>query len=120
MVQYSQSHGQKINLVPAVLLGALIAYLVTLPLAWPLAATQHDLGLLGFLGLTQLAIPCVLSMWCASVLKAPEITLLALLEIIFGILLAWVGAGEVPVGSVLYGGALVMGALVINQLMSGR
>ena len=120
VVQYSQSHGQKIDLVPAVLLGALISCLVTLPLAWPLAATPHDLGLLGFLGLTQLAIPCVLSVSCASVLKAPEISLLALLEIIFGILLAWVGAGEIPGSSVLSGGALVMGALVMNQLMSGR
>jgi len=120
VVQHSQSHGQKIDLVPAVLLGALISCLVTLPLAWPLAATPHDLGLLGFLGLTQLAIPCVLAVWCATVLKAPEISLLALLEIIFGILLAWVGAGEVPGSSVLYGGALVIGALVINELMAWR
>jgi hypothetical protein len=30
------------------------------------------------------------------VLKAPEVALLGLLEVIFGILLAWVGAGEVP------------------------
>jgi len=70
--------------------------------------------------LTQLAIPCVLAVWCATVLKAPEISLLALLEIIFGILLAWVGAGEVPGSSVLYGGALVIGALVINELMAWR
>ena len=120
VVQHSQSHGQKIDLVPAVLLGALISCLVTLPLAWPLVATPHDIGLLGFLGLTQLAIPCVLAVWCATVLKAPEISLLALLEIIFGILLAWVGAGEVPGSSVLYGGALVIGALVINELMAWR
>ncbi len=120
VVQYSQSHGKKIDLIPAVLVGALVSCLVTLPLAWPLAATPHDLGLLGFLGLTQLAIPCVLAVWCATVLKAPEISLLALLEIIFGILLAWVGAGEEPGRNVLYGGALVIGALVINELMAWR
>jgi drug/metabolite transporter (DMT)-like permease len=120
VVQHSQSHGQKIDLVPAVLVGALMSCLMTLPLAWPLAATPHDIGLLGFLGLTQLAIPCALSVWCASVLKAPEISLLALLEIVFGILLAWLGAGEVPGSSVLYGGALVIGALVINELMAWR
>ena len=120
VVQHGQTHGKKIDLVPAVLLGALMSCLVTLPLAWPLTATPHDIGLLGFLGLTQLAIPCALSVWCASVLKAPEISLLALLEIIFGILLAWVGAGEVPGDSVLYGGALVIGALVINELMGWR
>ena len=120
VVQHSQVHGQKIDLIPAVLIGAVISSLVTLPLAWPFAATSHDIGLLAFLGLTQLAIPCVLSVWCASKLKAPEISLLALLEIIFGILLVWVGANEVPDSSVLYGGALVIGALVINEILGWK
>ena len=96
VVQYNRSHGQKIDMVPAVLLGAVISSLVTLPLSFPLAATPHDVGLLALLGLFQLAIPCVLSVLCAGVLKAPEVALLALLEVIFGILLAWFGANEVP------------------------
>jgi drug/metabolite transporter (DMT)-like permease len=57
---------------------------------------------------------------CASVLKAPEVALLALLEVIFGILLAWLGANEVPGPSVLTGGALVIGALVVNELIGWR
>lgn len=120
VVQHSQAHGQKIDLIPAVLVGAVISSLVTLPLAWPFAATSHDVSLLAFLGLTQLAIPCVLSVWCASKLKAPEISLLALLEIIFGILLVWLGAGEAPGDSVWYGGALVISALVMNEIMGWR
>lgn len=120
VVQRSQAHGEKIDLVPAVLVGAFISALTTLPLAFPFAATAHDLGLLALLGLVQLAIPCVLSVICARVLKAPEISLLALLEIIFGILLAWVGAGEVPAASVLTGGTLVIGALVANELLGWR
>ena len=120
VVQNSQAHGQKIDLIPAVLVGAVISSLITLPLAWPFAATPHDVGLLAFLGLMQLAIPCVLSVWCASKLKAPEISLLALLEIIFGILLVWVGAGEAPGSSVLYGGALVIGALVMNEILEWK
>ena len=120
VVQHSQANGQKIDLIPAVLVGAAISSLVTLPLAWPFAATPHDIGLLAFLGLTQLAIPCVLSVWCASKLKAPEISLLALLEIIFGILLVWAGANEVPDNSVLYGGALVIGALMMNEILGWK
>lgn len=120
VVQRSQAHGEKIDLVPAVLVGAVISSLLTLPLAFPFAATPHDIGLLAVLGLVQLAIPCVLSVVCARVLKAPEMALLALLEIIFGIILAWVGAGEVPAASVLTGGMLVIGALVINELMGWR
>lgn len=117
LVQRSQAQGQKIDLMPAVLIGAIISSLATLPLALPWSASAHDLGWLAFLGLTQLAIPCVLSVWCASALKAPEISLLALLEVIFGILWAWIGAGEVPSTSVYTGGALVIGALVVNEWM---
>ena len=120
VVQYASAHGRKIDLVPAVLVGALLSSLVTLPLALPFSATPHDLALLAMLGLVQLAIPCVLVVLCAGVLKAPEVALLGLLEVIFGILLAWLGAGEKPAPSVLSGGTLVIGALVINELIGWR
>jgi drug/metabolite transporter (DMT)-like permease len=68
----------------------------------------------------QLAIPCTLSVIAARVLAAPEVSLLALLEIIFGIGLAWAFAGEVPAASVLTGGALVMAALVANEALALR
>ena len=120
VVQRSQARGLNVDLVPAVLVGAVISSLTTLPLAMPFQASGHDVGLLALLGLVQLAIPCALSVVCARVLKAPEIALLASLEVIFGILLAWVGADEVPSQTVLAGGALVIGALVINELVSWR
>jgi hypothetical protein len=47
------------------------------PASWPPAT---DVAWLGLLGLVQLAIPCTLSVICARVLKAPEVSLLALLE----------------------------------------
>jgi drug/metabolite transporter (DMT)-like permease len=94
-----------------------ISTLIALPLSLPLVATPRDMLLLGGLGLMQLAIPCVLAVVCARVLKAPEMSLLALLEVVFGILLAWVGAGEVPGGNVLWGGSLVIAALVANELL---
>jgi drug/metabolite transporter (DMT)-like permease len=115
VVQHSGAQGQKIDLVPAVLVGAALSSLATLPLALPFSATPHDISLLALLGLFQLAIPCVLAVRCAGVLKAPEVALLALLEVIFGILLAWVGAGEAPGSSVLTGGSLVIAALVVNE-----
>ena len=120
VVQYSRQSGKNIDLVPAVLVGAVVSCLVTLPLSIPFSATPHDLGLLAILGLFQLAIPCVLSVLCSSVLKAPEVSLLGLLEVIFGILLAWAGAQEVPSTHVLTGGALVITALVLNELIGWR
>jgi drug/metabolite transporter (DMT)-like permease len=118
--QRAHAQGQQVDLVPAVLIGALISSLATLPLAVPFAATGRDIGLLAMLGLVQLAIPCVLAMLCARVLQAPEMSLLALLEVVFGILLAWVGAGEVPRPTVLTGGTLVLGALLMNELVGWR
>jgi len=120
VTQRSHAQGHDVDLVPAVLVGAAISSLVTLPLAMPLQASGHDVALLALLGLVQLAIPCALSVICARVLKAPEISLLGLLEVIFGIVLAWWGAGEAPTPTVLTGGALVIGALMFNELLGWR
>ncbi len=120
IVQRSQSHGEKIDLVPAVLLGAVISAWATLPLAFPFVATPHDIAWLALLGLVQLAIPCVLAVLCARVLKAPEVSLLALLEVIFGILWAWLWGNETPGREVLLGGMLVVGALLANELLGMR
>jgi drug/metabolite transporter (DMT)-like permease len=113
--QHAHDQGHDLDLVPAVLLGAMLSALATCLLAWPFQASAHDVTLLGLLGVFQLAIPCVLCMVCARVLQAPEISLLQLLEVIFGILLAWLGANEVPGMPVVIGGSLVIGALVANE-----
>jgi drug/metabolite transporter (DMT)-like permease len=120
VTQHAHAQGKDIDMIPAVLIGAVISSVVTLPLSFPFQATTHDVGLLAGLGLFQLAIPCVLVVVCTRVLKAPEVALLGLLEVIFGILLAWAGAGEVPGRDVLLGGSLVIGALVVNELVAWR
>jgi drug/metabolite transporter (DMT)-like permease len=108
------------DMLPAVLIGALLSALATLPLASPLSASTHDLGLLALLGVVQLAIPCLLMVRLTRELPAPEISLLALLEVIFGVAWAWLGAGEVPTVSVVLGGGLVLGALMANELAARR
>jgi drug/metabolite transporter (DMT)-like permease len=120
LVQKSHAEGLNLDLVPSVLLGAVISTLLTLPLAWPFQASAHDVLLLAGLGLFQLAIPCALSVICARVLKAPEVALLALLEIVFGIALAWLGANEAPQLNVLFGGVLVLSALLLNEWLGWR
>ncbi len=108
------------DMLPAVLIGALLSAAVTLPLSLPFSATAHDLSLLALLGVVQLAIPCLLAVQLARVLPAAEISLLALLEVVFGVLLAWVGAGEAPSPTTVQGGLLVVGALLANELLSLR
>lgn len=106
--------------LPAVLLGALISAAVTLPLALPFAASGHDLGLLALLGVVQLAIPCLLVIRVACHLSAPEVALLSLLEVIFGVLWVWLASGEQPTPAVLLGGLVVIASLVANELINLR
>jgi len=108
------------DMLPAVLLGALLSALIMLPLSLPFSATAHDLSLLGLLGFFQLAVPCLLAVQLTKVLPAPEISLLCLLEVIFGVLLVWLGAGESPAPTALAGGALVIGALLFNEGLALR
>ena len=108
------------DMLPAVLLGALLSALVSWPLSLPWSATAHDLSLLALLGVFQLALPCLLVVGLARVLPAPEISLIGLLEVVFGVLLVWVGAGEAPGSSALVGGAVVIAALLVNEWLALR
>ncbi len=112
--------GRGPDMLVAVLLGALISAALALPLAWPLQAGAQDLSLLAGLGVFQLALPCLLVVRLTRVLAAPEIALLGLLEVIFGVLWAWLGAGEAPSSAALVGGAMVLAALIGNELLGLR
>ena len=119
VIQHNRS-AAGIDLLPAVLIGAVISALLTLPLAVPFAASPHDLGRLALLGVVQLSIPCLMSVSAARFLSAPEASLLALLEVVFGVVWAWLGANEAPAVHVLGGGALVLSALAANELAAMR
>lgn len=108
--------GHGVDLIPAVLLGSVFSAALMLPLAWPLQASLHDIGLLAVLGFFQLGLPCMLMVRAAKSLTAPEVSLLALLEVLLGPLWTWLGAGEVPARETLIGGAVVIAALVFNEL----
>jgi drug/metabolite transporter (DMT)-like permease len=108
------------DMLPAVFIGAVLSACFALPLAFPLQASGHDLGLLALLGVVQLAVPCLLVVRLSRQLPAPELALLGLLEVIFGVAWTWLGAGEQPSISTLIGGALVLGALVTNELLALR
>ena len=104
-----------VDFTTAVLIGGALSALAMLPLALPLYVNPHDLLLLAFLGVVQLGIPCVLMVQAARHLAAPETALLALLEVIFGMVWAWLFAGEQPGPFTLVGGSLVIGALAWNE-----
>ena len=108
--------GRSVDLVPAVFIGAALSAAVSLPFALPLHASAHDLVLLAVLGCLQLGLPCMLMVRASRHLSAPEISLLAMLEVVLGPLWVWLGAGEAPALATLAGGALVIAALLLNEL----
>jgi hypothetical protein len=108
--------GGRGDLVPAVLIGALICCAVSLPLAGRLTASGADLAILAALGVFQLGLPCILMVRAAQHLAPHEIALLGLLEVVLGPLWAWIWAGETPGAGTLQGGMLVLGA---NWLVNG-
>ncbi len=117
--------GHGVDLVPAVFIGGvlsamlmLIAMVASSSLA--LRASTHDIILLALLGFFQLGIPCMLMVVASRRLTAPELSLLALLEVLQGPLWAWLFAGETPTAATLAGGAVVLGALVFNEIAGGK
>lgn len=120
VLQQQKGRADAPDMLGAVLIGAVLSAVSTLPLAWPLSASSHDIALLAMLGVFQLAIPCLMAVLATRVLSAPEVSLLGLLEVVFGVLWAWLGANETPSLAVLAGGALVLAALVGNEMLGMR
>jgi drug/metabolite transporter (DMT)-like permease len=112
--------GHGVDLIPAVLLGSVFSATLMLPFAWPFQASLHDVVILAILGFFQLGLPCMLMVKAAKSLSAPEVSLLALLEVLLGPIWAWLGAGEVPARATLAGGAIVITALVFNEFTAMR
>ncbi|HYD55759.1 MAG TPA: DMT family transporter [Burkholderiales bacterium] len=115
-----RSEALRVDLVPAVMTGALLSLLVALPFALPFQATGRDVALLGFLGFFQLGLPCMLMVVASRTLRPPELALLALLEVVLGVLWTWLWAGETPGAATLSGGAVVLAALIFNELAGFR
>ena len=109
----------RVDLVPALLLGAAISVLIAWPLAGPFSATPRDLALYGGLAVFQLALPCILLVRVVLPrLSAAEIGLLSLLEIVLGPLWVWLALGEEPGGAVVTGGLVVLAAVAVNEGIS--
>ncbi len=104
----------RVDLAPAVLVGALFSCLATLPLIWPPSISAHDLAILALLGVVQLALPCMLMVRAARHLAPQEIALIALLEVVLGPIWAWLGAGEAIPAATVQGGLIVVAALAAD------
>lgn len=110
--------GGQVDMVPSVLIAGLIAILVALPFAWPLATDMRSIGVAVIMGTIQVGLPLIFVTMAARYLAAAEVALLAMLEVILGPIWVWLALGERPTTLALAGGVLVIGALFGNTLAS--
>jgi drug/metabolite transporter (DMT)-like permease len=100
----------------AALLGNLFAFLLTLPLALPVAqATAGDAVAVAYLGTFQIALAYVLLTRALRAVPAFEASLLLLLEPTLNPLWSWLMHGENPGGWALAGGAVIIGATLAHS-----
>ena len=98
-----------------VLAGNVIAFVVTLPFALPIAhATPTDFAAIGYLGVVQIG----MSYWLLSRglrdVPALEASLLLLVEPVLNPIWAFVWHGETPGGWAIAGGAIILGATAVR------
>jgi len=101
----------------AVVAGNVLACLVALPLALPVArSVPVDWAVLGFLGPVQIGLAYVLLTRGVRQVRALEAGLLLLLEPVLNALLAWLVHGEAPGGWSLAGCAVILMATALRTL----
>jgi drug/metabolite transporter, DME family len=107
--------------VAAVAVGNLIAFAMSLPMALPLGPhAVADWGLIGYLGVFQIAVAYLFVTAALRVIPALEASLILLIEPALNPLWAWVFQGERPGSWALAGGALILGATTLRAVVDAR
>jgi drug/metabolite transporter (DMT)-like permease len=114
--QSIQQSTRRIDLLPALLYGTVMSAAVSFALSGTLQGTPRDYALLVGLGVFQCAIPCTIAIICARTLKAPELALLALLELVCGTALVWVTGTESVTWSKFLGASIVLASILVHEL----
>lgn len=116
-VVINRRHGVNVDMVPTVLIAALLSIPFALVLGMPLDATSRDIGVMMLMGTVQLAGGCLLITMAMRHLPAVEVGLFTLLETVLGPVWVWLAYGERPSTLALLGGTLIVGALLLNSLL---
>ncbi len=104
--------------LPATVLGNGLAFVATLPLAFPVAAVRTaDIAAILYLGVIQIGLAYWLFSKGLKRLPALEVSLLVLLEPVLNPLWTWLTAGERPSALASAGGAIMIFALAAQVLL---
>lgn len=107
---------REISMLPAMLVGAAMSFVISIPFAHPLEVTRHDFFLLLVFGGAQLGVGLAVFSIGAPKVPATEVALLSMLEPIAGPIWVWVFKDEYPGVPALIGAGIVFGALAAHTV----
>jgi len=104
-----------------VVAGNLLAAVLCLPFAWPVAgATAADWALLGYLGVFQIGLAYLAMTRGIRQVSALEASMILLLEPVLNPLWTWMALGEQPGRLAMLGGALILGGTLARFYRESR
>ena len=107
--------------MPAVVIGNLMAFLVGLPFALPVAAARPlDWAIVAGLGVVQIGLAYIFLAAGMRHVRALETSMLLLLEPVLNPIWAWLALGETPRAWSLLGGAIIIGGTLGKTWMDSR
>lgn len=105
----------------AVVAGNLMAFLGTLPMAWPFAhGSTGDWIVIIYLGAFQIGAAYIFVTAAIRHVQALEASVILLVEPALNPVWAWLVHGETPGAWALAGGALILGATLVKSWVDGR
>ena len=107
----------EIQMTPAASLSAVLAELLVLPMASPLAAEPRDLVLLALFGVGQFGVGFLLFTAGARLIPVAKTSLIGMLETVLGPLWVWLIIGESAGARSIVGGAVILSALAVHTLV---
>lgn len=109
-----------LEMVPGILYGGLMVFaFISLFVGLPLLPARQ-IGLLGLMGLVQLALPLILFAIGAKHLPVVPAMLIALADVVLNPFWVWLAYGEEPPQGTLAGGTLILTAIIGATLMESR
>lgn len=109
--------GASVDPVPSVFLAGLFSVAMTLPFVFGTGIGARDIAILMAMGAVQLGCGCLLMTLATRELRAVDVGLIAILEIVLAPLWVWFAFAETPSHVAILGAAIVLGALVGNELL---
>ncbi|MCU0242898.1 MAG: DMT family transporter [Vicinamibacteria bacterium] len=113
------THATPDGALPAVAIGNVLAFWMSLPGAWPIVSVApRDWIILAFLGLIQVGLAYIFLVRSMRHVPAFEASLLLLFEPVFNPVWAFLMQGEAPNGWALLGGGLILATTVARTLLT--